>query len=160
MARGVKETLTLTWKQSLFVDFYIENGGNATKAAIKAGYAENSAQQIGSENLSKPLIIAAIERRREGLAKTLDQVAWQIAEIMPEKLRRAGLKDCATALNSTVTNSRLLRDKATSITGTERDAEYWNKKAEKLAKKHNRPLEEVKEAMIARKPELASLLIH
>ena len=54
----------LTLKQKAFADFYIECG-NATEAAIKAGYSKKAAQQIGSENLSKPLISAYIDQRME-----------------------------------------------------------------------------------------------
>ena len=33
---------------------------NATQAAIRAGYSEKTAQEIGSENLSKPMVAKAI----------------------------------------------------------------------------------------------------
>jgi len=52
----------LTTKQQAFVDAY---EGNATKAAIKAGYSKNTARFIGAENLTKPNIIAAIHARQE-----------------------------------------------------------------------------------------------
>ena len=46
----------LTPKQSLFcIEYMIDL--NATQAAIRAGYSEHTAQRIGSENLSKPLIM-------------------------------------------------------------------------------------------------------
>ena len=51
----------LTPKQQLFVDYYIIYW-NATKAAKLAGYSEKTAQAIGSENLTKPLIKEAIDR--------------------------------------------------------------------------------------------------
>lgn len=51
-------------KQKAFADFYIECG-NATEAAIRAGYSKKAAQQIGSENLLKPLISAYLEQRME-----------------------------------------------------------------------------------------------
>lgn len=35
---------------------------NATQAAIRAGYKVDNAQQVGSENLSKPYIAEAIEK--------------------------------------------------------------------------------------------------
>ena len=54
----------LTMKQKAFADFYIECG-NATEAAIRAGYSKKAAQQIGSENLLKPLISAYLEQRME-----------------------------------------------------------------------------------------------
>ena len=49
----------LTAKQNAFVREYVTDF-NATKAAIRAGYAENSARQTASENLSKPHVAAAI----------------------------------------------------------------------------------------------------
>lgn len=50
----------LTDKQRRFVEEYLVDL-NATQAAIRAGYSEDSAQQIGSENLSKPVVAGAIE---------------------------------------------------------------------------------------------------
>lgn len=49
----------LTPKQSLFVKEYLKDL-NATQAAIRAKYSKNSAQVIGAENLSKPIIQKAI----------------------------------------------------------------------------------------------------
>ena len=45
----------LTDKQEVFCREYIESL-NATKSAIAAGYSKKTAQVIGSENLSKPII--------------------------------------------------------------------------------------------------------
>ena len=42
-------------KQKFFCDYYIETG-NATEAAIKAGYSKKTAKVIGSENLTKPYL--------------------------------------------------------------------------------------------------------
>ena len=55
----------LTVKQDKFVKAYLLNGGNATQAAISAGYSEKTAQEIGSENLSKPIIKSAIEKHQK-----------------------------------------------------------------------------------------------
>ena len=43
----------LTEKQKRFCDYYIKLG-NATEAAIKAGYNKKTAYSIGNENLKKP----------------------------------------------------------------------------------------------------------
>lgn len=42
----------MTPKQKAFCDYYIASG-NATEAAIKAGYSKNTARAIGAENLTK-----------------------------------------------------------------------------------------------------------
>lgn len=56
--------MELTPKQKAFADYYLETG-NATEAAKRAGYSENSAKQIGTENLSKPSISQYIAERQK-----------------------------------------------------------------------------------------------
>lgn len=50
----------LTEKQKKFCREYVKTL-NATQSAIKAGYPENSARQVGFENLSKPYIAEYIQ---------------------------------------------------------------------------------------------------
>jgi phage terminase small subunit len=66
-------TQKLTQKQQRFVDEYIISG-NATQAAIKAGYSKRSAQQTGAENLLKPVIKAELDKRNAEIQskKTMD----------------------------------------------------------------------------------------
>lgn len=52
----------LTLKQQKFVDAY---NGNATEAALVAGYSEKTARAIGAENLTKPDIVSAIHARQD-----------------------------------------------------------------------------------------------
>lgn len=59
----------MTPKQQRFVEEYLIDL-NATQAAIRAGYSEDTAHSIGHENLSKPEIASAIAERREKLALT------------------------------------------------------------------------------------------
>lgn len=54
--------LKLTLKQQRFADEYIISG-NATQAALKAGYAERSAYRTGADNLKKPQVKAYIDER-------------------------------------------------------------------------------------------------
>lgn len=56
----------MTLKQQRFADEYIITG-NATQAAIKAGYSEKTAKVIGNENLTKPYIKKYIDERLEQL---------------------------------------------------------------------------------------------
>ena len=58
----------LTQKQRLFVEAYVgEARGNATEAARLAGYKgrDTTLAQVGAENLRKPYIASAIEKRAE-----------------------------------------------------------------------------------------------
>ena len=50
----------LRGKQQRFVEEYLIDL-NATQAAIRAGYSEKTAKEIGSENLTKPNIAKAIQ---------------------------------------------------------------------------------------------------
>lgn len=52
----------LTTKQKAFIQAYC---GNATEAALKAGYSKKTAAFIGAENLKKPQIIEQIKKREE-----------------------------------------------------------------------------------------------
>ena len=58
----------LTPKQQRFVEEYLIDL-NATQAAIRAGYSRNSARQIGDENLSKPVIAAAVAKAKQARAE-------------------------------------------------------------------------------------------
>lgn len=58
---------------------------NATQAAIRAGYNENTARQIGAENLSKPYIKAEIDKRLKQLTEqcgvTAEKVIRELSHI-------------------------------------------------------------------------------
>lgn len=60
--------MALTSRQKKFIEAY---QGNATEAAIKAGYSEKTARQMGAENLTKPDISAAIKSREDRQIKSL-----------------------------------------------------------------------------------------
>lgn len=60
--------MTLTPKQKIFAEEYIISG-NATQAAIKAGYSKKTAYAIGNENLKKVEIKAYISERFEEIEK-------------------------------------------------------------------------------------------
>lgn len=75
-----EEDLPLEPRQQLFVDEYIIDF-NATRAAKAAGYSENSAASIASENLTKPNIDKAVDKaiadRRKRLRIDADTVLWK-----------------------------------------------------------------------------------
>lgn len=68
----------MTPRQQKFCDEYLISG-NATEAAIKAGYSRNTAKQTGSENLSKPDLRAYID---EQLAKIHSAKIADAEEVM------------------------------------------------------------------------------
>ena len=74
----------MTKKQKRFVEEYLIDL-NATQAAIRAGYSPDTAQQMGSENLSKPVIknaiVKAIAERSRRTGINLDRVIQEIAKL-------------------------------------------------------------------------------
>jgi phage terminase small subunit len=74
----------LTERQRRFVDYFADHG-NGAKAARQAGYSEESAKQIATENLSKPYLVDAIKRRRKELVEEAgvrpDAVLRMIAQV-------------------------------------------------------------------------------
>lgn len=75
----------LTYKQKMFCDEYIIDG-NATQAAIRAGYSKKTAYQIGNENLRKVEIKRYIEERMAEKEKTLiasqDEVLKYLTQVV------------------------------------------------------------------------------
>lgn len=76
----------LTVKQQKFVDEYIKTG-NATQAAINAGYSRKAAQQIGAENLLKPLISQKIQEQMDKLHKSKIPSLEEILEFFGRVVR-------------------------------------------------------------------------
>lgn len=76
----------LTKKQRRFCDEFIANGGNATQAAISAGYSRKTAGQIGDQNLKKLEIEKYIRERTEEADANLvakgDEVLRYITSVM------------------------------------------------------------------------------
>jgi len=64
----------MTDKQKMFVKEYLIDL-NATQAAIRAGYSENSAKEIGCENLTKHNIQEAISKEVEARTKKVEITA-------------------------------------------------------------------------------------
>ena len=66
----------LTPKQQRWCEEYLIDL-NATQAAIRAGYSVNSARQIGTENLSKPALMAAVAAgKHERSIRTMIDSDW------------------------------------------------------------------------------------
>ncbi|MCJ0572351.1 terminase small subunit [Enterococcus cecorum] len=78
--------MKLTEKQKRFADEYIISG-NATQAAIKAGYSKKTAAVIGTENLIKPNIKSYIDERLEELKSERTADAQEVLEYLTSVMR-------------------------------------------------------------------------
>lgn len=123
----------LTVKQRKFADEYIKTG-NATQAAIKAGYKEKTARFIGAENLTKPNVKAYIDAQMRKI---------EDANIMKADEALQGI----TAIARGTLTSKELADDGSYIdiypTVTERQRAY-----ESILKRY--PLSEMDKAQIKR----------
>lgn len=78
--------MKLTEKQKRFADEYIISG-NATQAAIKAGYSKKTANRIATENLSKLVIKNYIDERLEELKSERTADAQEVLEYLTSVMR-------------------------------------------------------------------------
>lgn len=78
--------MRMTEKQKRFCDFYIETG-NATQAAIKAGYSKKTAAAIGAENLIKPNLKSYIDKRLAEMKNERIADAQEVLEYLTAVMR-------------------------------------------------------------------------
>lgn len=71
--------MALSAKQRAFIDAYL-HCWNASEAARQAGYSEKTAGVIGHENLKKPEIQEAIQRRVDERAMSANEALVRLAE--------------------------------------------------------------------------------
>ena len=76
----------MTPRQRKFCDEYLISG-NATDAAIKAGYSPKTAKQTGSENLAKPDLKAYIETELEKLHSAKIADAEEVMKYLTSVMR-------------------------------------------------------------------------
>lgn len=96
----------MTIKQKKFVQEYIKNNGNGTKAALAAYDTNdyNTAHSIASENLQKPTIRKALRLELERKGISLDYVLDKVRQNM-----EAGVGVKATATDSLRAAETLLK---------------------------------------------------
>ena len=117
---------------------------NATQAAIRAGYSENSARSIGPENLSKPVIVAEIARRkRDRAARTgidADRVLAELGRLAFSDIRLSlrdegvpvALEDLSDDVAASIQSVKVVRQRSVDDKG---DNTYENVIEYKLADK-------------------------
>lgn len=86
----------LTERQKRFVEYYLQTG-NASEAARQAGYSKKVAYSIGEENLRKPAIKAAIEKRLKALDKKRIADTDEVLEHLTTVLRGREKETVVTA---------------------------------------------------------------
>lgn len=84
--KGGGKLAKLTLKQKKFADEYIISG-NATQAAIEAGYSKKTAYQTGAENLRKPQIKSYIDERMKEIESKKSATQQEVIEYLTSVMR-------------------------------------------------------------------------
>jgi phage terminase small subunit len=80
-------------RRALFVEAYVANGGNATDAAIKAGYSKKTAYSAGGRLLKDVEISAEVEKRRAQSIEKAEKATDLTVENILRELGRIALAD-------------------------------------------------------------------
>ena len=84
--------MTLTPKQARFVEQYLVDG-NATQAAIRAGYSARTAHVIGGENIRKPAIASALAAARQKLSERTELTQDWVVDRLRENAAAAAANE-------------------------------------------------------------------
>lgn len=138
--------MKLTLKQKKFADEYLISG-NATDAAIKAGYAERSARSIGQENLTKPDIKNYIAERRKEIESHKIMDAKEAMQLLTSIARGEEKETVIVSTGTEVYEERKEADLKTRISAIKEILKRYPFKDDKAAKAELRKL--IAEADIA-----------
>ena len=137
-------------KQKRFVDEYLIDL-YPEGAALRAGYSNKSARQIGNENLSKPTIkVAVAEKLRERAIRTAasqDRVLLELGAIAYSDPRQAfdadgvlrPVQDWPDALAAAIKSLKVneLKDADGAVVGSTKEVSFWDKpKALEMLARH------------------------
>ena len=117
----------LTTKQKKFCEEYLISG-NATDAAIKAGYSVKTARSVGSENLSKPDIKNYIDEKLKEIESRKIADAAEVMRYLTSVMRNETKEEVPMIVNNGDWSEVQMVKKDTSIKDR-------NKAAEMLAKR-------------------------
>ena len=92
-----------TYKQRMFSKRFVENGLNATQAALQVYNVKNTkvAQSIGTENLSKPVVQEEIKAILNSKGLSLEEISTPVSKILntePTKVTDQGVLRAAEML--------------------------------------------------------------
>jgi phage terminase small subunit len=105
--------VSLSLKQKSFVNAYLgEANGNATKAAIIAGYSERTAKQAGSRLLTHVDVQRALERRLHKAQMTADEALERVALIARADVTDISASDAIRANELILKVNGRLRDRS------------------------------------------------
>lgn len=117
----------LTAKQKKFCEEYLVSG-NATDAALKAGYSERTARSVGSENLTKPDIKNYIDEKLKEIESRKIADAAEVMRYLTSVMRNETKEEVPMVVNQGEYSEIQMVKKDTSIKDR-------NKAAEMLAKR-------------------------
>lgn len=141
--------MALTEKQKRFADYYVETG-NATESARKAGYSENTAKEIGCENLTKPnvkdYIDSKIKNKDKERIASQDEVLEFLTAAMRGNLEEEvifnGERGIVKDIKGTDIKDRLVAAKELGKRYLMDKQIDWNERKVKLSEKQSQDMDE------------------
>lgn len=119
--------IMLTTKQKRFCEEYLVSG-NATDAALKAGYSKKTARSVGCENLTKPDIKNYIDEKLKEIESRKIADAAEVMRYLTSVMRNETKEEVPVVVNNGDWSEVQMVKKDTSIKDR-------NKAAEMLAKR-------------------------
>lgn len=128
--------MKMTEKQKRFCDEYLIDL-NATQACIRAGYSKKTANRIGTENLSKPVIKEYIEERLKEKEKSLIATQDEVLKYLTSVLRGESESEVIVVegCGDGVSNARRVRkkpDEKDRLKSAEQLAKYFGLNVQKI----------------------------
>lgn len=128
--------MKMTEKQKRFCDEYLIDL-NATQACIRAGYSKKTANRIGTENLSKPVIKEYIEERLKEKEKSLIATQDEVLQYLTSVLRGESESEVIVVegCGDGVSNARRVRkkpDEKDRLKSAEQLAKYFGLNVQKI----------------------------
>jgi hypothetical protein len=88
------------------------------------GWANGRVQRVSAPEVVKNMTDLRNEKRGQ-LSSKMEDIAWQLAEAIPDKINNAPLSQTMISLGIAIDKMRLLREESTSITESRSERQRW-----------------------------------
>ena len=129
--------------------------GNVVAAAKETGIPRKTLSNWARgavHRVARPSVARLGQKKQRDLAAKCEQLAWQLAEAIPKKIKEAPLSQVATSFGIVTDKMRLLREQSTAITDNRTQIEQL---VLVLSAKYKKPAEAVRADLVKIRPEMA-----
>lgn len=142
-------------------------GGNIQRASQTTGVPRKTLEGWANgrvQRVSSPEVIAGMselrKEKRGELAMKMEDIAWQLAEAIPDKIKNAPLNQITISLGIVIDKMRLLREESTAINETRPERQRWaQEKLQELMRSFGLSRKEALELLEKEAPSVHQLLM-